>query len=153
MFFLLSHFPICNPICQCHLCLRLSECSFTPANRVVLTTDDDVDRGDGLRECKFIYVALFLSNSLEMPHCNAMLESSLHLCQTAKLTVCGPSYIVFTRLNMPTVGCLTLFIINHLPNLILLFVMCEWTTYQSITCHLINVIASLHRNARKRKDM
>lgn len=59
MFFLLSHFPICSPICQCHLCLRLSKCSFTPANMVVLTTDDDVDRGDGLRECKFIYVAPF----------------------------------------------------------------------------------------------
>ncbi len=62
MFFLLSHFPICSPICQCHLCPRLSECSFTPATRVVLTSDDDVDRGDGLHECKFIYVALLLPN-------------------------------------------------------------------------------------------
>lgn len=67
MFFFLSHFPICSPICQCHLCPRLNECSFTPANRVVLTTDDNVDRGDGLHECKFIYVAFFLPNSLEMP--------------------------------------------------------------------------------------
>lgn len=29
MFFLLPHSPICSPICQCHLCLRLSEFSFT----------------------------------------------------------------------------------------------------------------------------
>lgn len=57
IFFLLSHFPICGPICQCHLCLTLRECRFTPADRVLLTTDDDVDRGDGLYECKFIYVA------------------------------------------------------------------------------------------------
>lgn len=67
MFFLLSHFPICSPICHCHLPLRLNECSFTPANRVDLTTDDDVDRGDGLRECKFIYVAFLPPNSLKMP--------------------------------------------------------------------------------------
>lgn len=57
MFFLLSHFPICWPIHQCHLCIRLTECSFTSASRVVLTTDDDVDRGDWLHECKFSYVA------------------------------------------------------------------------------------------------
>ena len=71
MFFLLSHFPICSTICQCHLRVRLSECSFTPAHRVVLTTDDDVDRGDGLHECKFIYVAIFLQRALKCLHfCN-----------------------------------------------------------------------------------
>lgn len=54
MFFLLSHFPICSPICQCHPCSRLTECSFTPENRVPLTTDDVVDHDDGLHDCKLI---------------------------------------------------------------------------------------------------
>ena len=82
MFFsLLSHFPICSTICQCHLCLGLSECSFTLANRVVLTTDDDVDRGDGLHEWKFIYVAFtpkqawngsLLNRSLHTSHLKAV---------------------------------------------------------------------------------
>lgn len=90
MFFLLSHFPICSPICQCHLRLRLSECSFTPANRVVLTTDDDVDRGDGLHECKFIYVAIFPQT---VSTC-AKSQSSIYSCQATKLFTCGLASIV-----------------------------------------------------------
>lgn len=45
---------------------RLSECSFTPPSRVVLTTDDDVDQGDGLHEWKIIYVAFSTPNSLQV---------------------------------------------------------------------------------------
>lgn len=62
----LSHFPICGPICHCHLHVRLSECSFISAGSVVLTTDDDVDRVDGLHECRFICVAFPLKNRVEV---------------------------------------------------------------------------------------
>lgn len=78
MFFLLSHFPICGPICQCHLCLTLRECSFTPANRVLLTTDDDVDRGDGLHECKFIYVAFQPPEPSWNTHVCSVINTKLH---------------------------------------------------------------------------
>lgn len=78
MFFLLSHFPICGPICQCHLCLTLRECSFTPANRVLLTTDDDVDRGDGLHECKFIYVAFQPPQPSSNTHVCNVIKTKLH---------------------------------------------------------------------------
>lgn len=39
---------------------------FLSANIAVLTADDDVDRGDGLREWKFIYVARSSQTAL---HC------------------------------------------------------------------------------------
>lgn len=78
MFFLLSHFPICGPICQCHLCLTLRECRFTPANRVLLTTDDDVDRGDGLYECKFIYVAFQPPQPSWNTHVCSVIKTKLH---------------------------------------------------------------------------
>lgn len=50
--------------------------SVSLGNIAVLTADDDVDRGDGLREWKFIYVAR--SSQTALLGCNALSQNSLH---------------------------------------------------------------------------
>lgn len=127
MFFLLSHFPICSPICQCHRRLRLSECSFTPANRVFLTTDDDVDRSDGLHECRFIYIPP-PPNILKMAQYMQWYKAACYAgSQSLLCMVCG----LHLSKNIPSVEWLTFLIINHPLNLI--FTFCSaWTSRSSV---------------------
>lgn len=114
MFFLLSHFPICSPICQCHLLLRLSECSFTPANRVVLTTDDDVDRGDGLHECKFIYVAIFHHTALKFLNICNVTKHPIHVGPQSLMHV---GYLSWSSPVLRFAHCVAADIVHYKPSL------------------------------------
>lgn len=76
---------------------------FHSANSVVLTTDDDVDRGDGLHEWKFIYVAPFSPKQ----YWNAMLQYTYKtdcIYDGPQSFLCGLSYMVFTNLKCAHCG-------------------------------------------------
>lgn len=111
MFFLLSHSPICSPICQCHLSLWLSEFSFTQQTllflqlMMMLIMVMDGINGNSFIEPPFLRRQYVLKCSVAHPY-----------VRPQTVIVAWFFYMIFTQLKLlPNVEWLELFIIKQSP--------------------------------------